>query len=143
MKNAVCQIVLMVIALLASATPASADVAVLMQITDESVTVRRVERSESAESIEQDRSDAIIKRRASSLDEPIKGGSDNNLVIEWFDASGALVHRETRPDPRFVHAPGGEDAVLPEAMILMRAPASAVEMRVRPRGYVNFTHFNV
>lgn len=143
MKSVDIRIVLTLIVLLFLSAPATADVAVLVRITDFSVTLQRVERSESIESLGQDQSDAIIKRLAAPLDANNKANSGNSLVVEWFDAAGTLVHRESRADPRFVHAPGGEDVVLPEAIVLMRAPASAVLVRVRPRGFVDFTNFNV
>ena len=124
-------------------TPVSADVAVLISITDAAITVHRVERTESTDSFAQEHSDAIIKERALPTSDATKGNSANSLVVEWFDASGKMVHREAQPDPRFVHAPGGGDVILPEALVLIRAPNSAVEMRVRPRGFVNFTVFTV
>lgn len=122
------------------APPAHADVAVLIRITDTVVTLQRVERSVSNP---EESSDAIIKRLQAPLEDRTQGTLANRLVIEWFDASGTLVHRESQQDPRFIHAPDGKDVVLPEALILIRAPGDAVEIRVRPRGFGHFTKFNV
>lgn len=143
MNKIIAQIVLSCMVLIGVTAPASADVAALIRITDVSVTLHRVERNESIEFTEQDHSDAIIKRRALPQAGENSDNSSSSLLIEWFDANGTLVHRESQPDPRFVHAPGGEDVVLPEAMVLIRAPANAVELRVRPRGFIDFTIINV
>jgi len=151
MKTVIYQTISIILVLLAIAAPARADVAVLVGITGDSVTLHRVERSESIETVEQDLSDAIIKRRSLSPVGSIKLDTVDKLLletvdkllIEWFDASGALVHRESRSDPRFLHAPNGEYVVLPEATVLIRAPSDAVTMRIRPRGFAVFTSFNV
>ena len=130
MKSVLSRFILIFAIVLAAATSAKADVAVLIGITDDSVTLHRVERSESYETAEQARSDALLKLRALPLVQAKTNHAPNSLQIEWYDQNGTLVHQESRPDPRFIHAPGGQDAVLPETMVLLRAPATAVEIRV-------------
>lgn len=129
-------------------SPARADVAVMLEITALQVTVQRVERQEPTEL---DLSDEAIKRRSAELQGKLPQSElgtahnldENQIAIEWLDASGVVVHREIRKDPRFVHDPDGNAVVMPDAIVLLRGPSAAVQLRIMPTGYTYFHEFTL
>ena len=128
------------IALAMVATPSRADVAVMLQITQAQVSVQRIVRQEPTE---MDLSDEAIKRRSAEFPSKLQNPVEDMMLVEWLDAAGLVVHREVRKDPRFVHDPNGVAVVMPETVVLLRAPSSAVQLRVKPRGHGDFHEFEL
>lgn len=116
--------------------------AVLIQITDETVFLARVERNDSQSTMTEVEATEQFMRdlTAPKTDLP---SIDDKLVVRWYNAQGELIHQEVLRDPRFVHAPGSEERALPEATQLLRAPNEAVLLRVKPREFGQFIDLNV
>lgn len=141
-KQTVITIGCLLFGLLLGFSTAQADMAVLIQITDQSVILARVERNDSENVLTEEEATEQFMRdlAAPKTDLP---SIDDKLVVSWYDAQGGLVHQEVLRDPRFVHAPGSEERVLPEATLLLRAPNEAVLLRVKPRKFSQFIDLNV
>ncbi len=153
-KKSLSQLSLLFFSLLLVQTSAHADMAVLIQVTQNTVQLERVQRSESAEfesSADEDVAQ-IMNEQAQPKEERLDADrsalsdlleNNDKLVVYWFNANGKLVGRELLRDPRFVHAPGSKEVILPEATLLLRAPNEAVLMRIKPREFAQFIDLNV
>jgi len=119
-----------------------ADVAVLVKLSSNGVTIERVQRSEPSEL---ERSQEAIRKQAltQQLQTREQLGSALELHVRWIDRAGQLVHRSVHRDPRYVHAPGNDTIELPEAVLLLRGPSSAVQLLIRANGSTNFLAFDV
>lgn len=138
----------LIFGLLLGASSAQADVAVLIQITSQSVSLERVERvdqSEAALTAETPNDSDATQRLIQGLttNKSTMTEDDSKLLVRWYNALGELIHYEVLRDPRFIHAPGSPEMVLPEATQLLRAPNSAVMLRVKPRDFAQFIDFDV
>jgi len=123
---------------------ARADMAVLIQITDQNVSLTRVERViEVGADVPMVVEDTQQLLPGSPTSKPALPEDEDKLLVRWYNANGELIHHEVLRDPRFIHAPGSQEMRLPEATQLLRAPNDAVLLRVRPRAFGQFIDFNV
>lgn len=121
---------------------AKADMAVLIQISDETVSLVRIEKTGAADpQTDHEATRQLMQRtKTNSLFLP---EDEDKLSVRWFNAAGELVHHEMLLDPRYIHAPGSQERQLRAAIQLLRAPNDAVLLRVKPRGYSQFIELNV
>jgi len=121
---------------------ASADVAVLLQLTHHDITVERIRRRAPGV-VEQSRV-AVRKIRGGAGFSAFEAGSSVGFVqLAWYGADGQLVHTELKPDPRFTHAPGGQDVAFPSAILRAKGPSSAIRLDIRPSGFTDFLPVDV
>jgi len=126
----------LLLALLCWAPAARADVAVLIEITDQSVLLHRVQRASEENLSDREATEQLLRKKA--MTKPALTDANDQLMVRWFDADGQLIHHESLRDPRFIHAPGSQERVLALATQLLRGPNAAVLLHVKPKGFTRF-----